>query len=193
VWSHDTVVPRPDRDAGGMVKFKTLAGLALSAVLVFGVVACSVIHKPKASPSASAGSDQEQALKFAQCMRDHGVDVADPGGDTTETGGSGGSPGTLNIGGGSDLSVGGAAFDACRHFLPNGGEAHMPDAAELAQMVKYARCMRAHGIDYPDPNPDGSISFSSAGPFQFDDPTASARLDAASRACESLMSPAPAK
>jgi hypothetical protein len=50
-----------------------------------------------------------------------------------------------------------AAARACQKLLPNGGR---PPAAQLAKaqraMLKYAQCMRAHGVPrFPDPRPNG--------------------------------------
>jgi hypothetical protein len=87
-------------------------------------------------------------LKFAHCMRSHGV------GDFPEPS----SNGTITVGG----TVSGspqyqAADQTCHKLLPNGG---VPTAAQraqgLAQLLKVSFCMRAHGIsDFPDPSANG--------------------------------------
>lgn len=152
--------------------------------MLAGVSACSGTAEPGSSASASA--EQEQALKFAQCMRDHGVDMPDPQDGHIVTG-QGASPGSINgSGNGSDtldLGAGGEAFEACREFMPDGGEPRKLTAGELEQMLKFAQCMRAHGIDYPDPNPDG-VQQGFGVPM--DDPAAMQRLDEAVRACDAL-------
>ncbi|HTJ35584.1 MAG TPA: hypothetical protein VL738_20370 [Dactylosporangium sp.] len=177
-----------------MPKLKTLAPmLALSALLLTGTAACAIPGRSHAGASASAGSDQEQALKFAQCMRDHGVDMPDPQDGHIVTGGggdSGGDPGQISSAGAVDLNVDGEAFDACRKYLPNGGEARKPTAAELEQEVRYAQCMRAHGLDYPDPGADGVQQLPG---IPVDDPTAMQRFEDAARACDAVSSPAPNK
>lgn len=188
----DTVMPPPDLNDGGMVKFKTFAPvLLLAALLLSGTVACSSLRS--GTGQSAAGSDQEQALKFTQCMRDHGVDMPDPAEGNVGTGArpSGeADTGSLDVGGvdAIDLSAGNEAFEACRKFLPNGGEAQKPTAAELEQMVQYAQCMRAHGIDYPDPNADGAVQ---AFDVPFGDDAAMQRFDEAARACDTASSPAP--
>ncbi|GAA2620913.1 hypothetical protein GCM10010399_59950 [Dactylosporangium fulvum] len=174
-----------------MTSFKILASaLALSALLLSGTAACSDAGKSDAGSSASAGSDQEQALKFAQCMRDHGVDMPDPRDGRIVTGdGGGGAPGPISGSGAVDLPVGdGTAFDACRKYLPNGGEVRKPTAAELEQQVRYAQCMRSHGLDYPDPNPDGVQQLPG---ILIDDTAAIQRFEEAARACDAADSPAP--
>ena len=49
-----------------------------------------------------------------------------------------------------------AADQACRHLIP------APNPSQAAQdrpaLLRYARCMRAHGVtDFPDPQPGGGI------------------------------------
>jgi hypothetical protein len=104
---------------------------------------------PSASPTASV--DPEEARRqFAQCMREHGVDVPDP-----DTDGSGGG-GPMRI----QASAGSGAEDAvaaCQKYLPAGKFA-TPDAQQLEQMRQFAKCMRDHGVDVPDPNANGGVT-----------------------------------
>jgi hypothetical protein len=42
-------------------------------------------------------------------------------------------------------------------LVPNAQE-HAPTPAQMAGLIRFARCMRSHGIaDWPDPRPDGSF------------------------------------
>jgi hypothetical protein len=52
---------------------------------------------------------------------------------------------------------------------------------DLEKVRQYARCMREHGIDMPDPGPDGSLT---GGAVTGDD---GAKLDAADKACQSKL------
>ncbi len=87
-------------------------------------------------------------LKFAHCMRSHGV------GDFPEPS----SNGTITVGGTLSQSPQFQAADqTCHKLLPNGG---VPTAAQRAQgldqLLKVSVCMRAHGIsDFPDPTANG--------------------------------------
>jgi hypothetical protein len=87
-------------------------------------------------------------LKFAQCMRAHGV------GDFPEPS----STGTITVGGAVSQSPQFQAADqTCHKLLPDGG---VPTAAQRAQgldqLLKVSVCMRAHGIsDFPDPTANG--------------------------------------
>ncbi|AIG73471.1 MULTISPECIES: hypothetical protein [Amycolatopsis] len=110
-------------------------------------------------PAAGAGdgkqadnvSDEDKMRNFAKCMREHGVDMPDP-----KTDGDG--QGSISIEAGEvgrDENKMKAASDACRKLLPNGGEIKPPTPEELDKMRKEAKCMREHGIDFPDPDPSG--------------------------------------
>ena len=102
---------------------------------------------PRGGPQAvvvMSGGNGADMVKFAQCMRSHGVvDFPDPS-----------SNGTISVGGTVSQSPQYAAADeTCNRLLPNGG---VPTAAQqaqgIAQLLKVSVCMRAHGIsDYPDP------------------------------------------
>ena len=105
-----------------------------------------------------------QGLKFAQCMRSHGVpNFPDPSGGALNLRVQQ-SPNGTNVNG---VQVNGPAFqsamNACRSYLPNGGH---PTAAQAAQAktkaLAMARCMRSHGVpNFPDPTfqngPGGGI------------------------------------
>ena len=126
---------------------------------------------------------QKAMLAFAQCMRAHGVDMPDPGvGGNVTIGGGPGNP--------VDQATMEAAQKACQSKLPKGG--HQPSAAEQKQFqdqaIKFAQCMRQHGIDMPDPT--FSSNGSGGGLVQQGvgsvDPTSS-EFQAAQKACQSLL------
>jgi hypothetical protein len=111
-----------------------------------------------ASPSSSGGSDEEQRLAFEDCLRDHGVDVqSTPDGRTMirVTARAGGPGAARQTFGGPDDEDG--PFAVCRR--ETGWAPSPPTAAQQAEMrdrgLRTARCMRAHGVDMPDPAPDG--------------------------------------
>jgi len=117
-------------------------------------------------------------LKYAQCMRSHGVvDFPDPS-----------SNGTILVGGTVSQSPQYPAADnTCRKLLPNGG---VPTAAQqaqgIAQLLKFSVCMRAHGIsDYPDPTSNGiQIPIRKGMPSDLD--PNNPRLQSAEKACQHL-------
>ncbi|GLX00596.1 hypothetical protein [Microtetraspora sp. NBRC 16547] len=106
--------------------------------------------RPDSSASPSATLDPHEApLKFAQCMREHGVDMPDPDTD-----------GRIRVAmpKGMDKSKADAAMKACQPIMEQavGDKAKMNDPEIRDRMVKFAQCMREHGVDMPDPS-DGPI------------------------------------
>ncbi|GAB3990042.1 hypothetical protein GCM10029978_116870 [Actinoallomurus acanthiterrae] len=138
------------------------AALILAPALALGLSACGAGHK-KAGANASAASDVQKMRAYAKCMRANGVNMADP-----ETDGNGGirirAQGPANGGGSKhvfDDKAMKAAQAKCGHLMPNGGKPIKPKPEELAKMRAYAKCMRQHGVNMPDPNPDGGITVKS--------------------------------
>jgi hypothetical protein len=134
------------------------------------------------SGSGSAKKDpQEAALEFAKCMREHGVDMPDPEVD---------SQGRIRVTVGSRGSKGNppdpkkleAAQQACGNLLGGGGEGPGKlDPKAQDAMLAFARCMREHGIDMPDPTGNGLVFNSKRG--QGPDPSSS-KFKEAERACD---------
>lgn len=99
----------------------------------------------------SSKSDEQQALDWARCMRDEGVDVPDP--KTDDNGNL--QQGQIRVGHGSDIDPDKfqKAVEECgqppgRQMDPE-HQAAMQDAA-----LKFAQCMRSKGYDMPDPTFD---------------------------------------
>jgi hypothetical protein len=112
--------------------------------------------------NSSAGSSQSveaDALKFARCMRAHGIsNFADPtnGGQLTIPPGDKNSP----------------AFDsashACASLMPGAagvGPSGQKRIGSRAQELDLAKCIRAHGVpNFPDPTASGAIPPGSVNP-----------------------------
>lgn len=103
---------------------------------------------PSDDPSAEPSVNREDAmLKFAECMREHGVDMPDPGPDGRVMM-KGGDPETMR-----------AAEEACSELR----EAAMPEGLERPEIseeqkqafLDMAQCMRDKGYDFEDPQFDG--------------------------------------
>jgi hypothetical protein len=98
-----------------------------------------------ADPSSSASSG-DPALRFAQCMRSHGVsNFPDPS-----------SGGGLYITPSSGLNPQSPAFQSarqsCKSLLPDKGAPPAMTAGQRAEALRFAQCMRANGQpDFPDP------------------------------------------
>jgi len=135
--------------------------------------------------TSSSSRARAQMLAYARCMRSHGVsDFPDP---TPSPGGGAGFQ--INGGPGSDLGRDNprfeAADEACRSLLPGGEQAPALSAQKLAAELKWARCMRSHGLPgFPDPNAQGAFDSS-----RFDD--SSAAFQTASETCKALQPTGP--
>ncbi|WP_051771857.1 hypothetical protein [Saccharothrix sp. NRRL B-16314] len=116
--------------------------------LALALTACGTGVADVAGPSSSAElSQEERSQEFAQCMRDNGVDMPDP----DPTGGKAGGFGKVDR---TDPDFE-RAVDACREFLPGGGDLSKLDPEKLEQLRVFAQCMRDNGVDIPDPDPAG--------------------------------------
>ena len=147
---------QPRRDTRIAVVITATAGLAL-------VAACGG-SPASAGPAGSAGSANAggatstaaQAVAYTQCMRSHGVPEY-PGPDSS---------GQLQkIGSGQQVGVSddqlNTARNACQSLWPYQGLTATQQQQELADMVKFAQCMRSHGVPtLPDPiATDGQVKF----------------------------------
>jgi hypothetical protein len=107
-----------------------------------------------AAPTASATpslSAEQAGLKFAQCMRAHGVDMPDP-----QVGSGGGM--SIRIQGRVSPQTVQKAQQACKQYMPQLGGSRGPgklDAAAQERALKFAKCMRDNGVDMPDPDFSG--------------------------------------
>lgn len=105
------------------------------------------------APSHDSGTAADAALRWAECMRDHGVAVQDPEN-------AGGSLFFLSKENVEDPDLTGAQ-EACRSLLPEDfwGPELPPgeEARRLDLAVRYAQCMRERGIPVPDPRAGGPL------------------------------------
>jgi hypothetical protein len=86
---------------------------------------------------------QDAALEYTQCMRENGVDMADPGANGELR---------LNVGPGDREKVE-KAQRKCEPLLKNARPRLTEEQQNLMQeaQLEFAKCMREHGIDMPDP------------------------------------------
>ncbi|MFC6882229.1 MULTISPECIES: hypothetical protein [Actinomadura] len=100
--------------------------------------------------SAGGGPSADQQLKLAKCMREHGVDMPDPK--------AGEDAGGITLGGGGmSAKKIEEAVKACRTVagIP---EPKPVSQAEKDKQLRFARCMREHGVNMPDPKFDGGAT-----------------------------------
>jgi hypothetical protein len=133
---------------------------------------------PTASASASTSTAQGDPVKFADCLREHGVDVQLEQGGGMRIHGKPGDEGKMT-----------KAQEACRKYAPSGGpgKGKPMSKADQERFLKFAQCMRDHGIPMQDPK------FSGGGvQLGIQQPKGAARLDdakveAAQKACQSNL------
>lgn len=152
------------------------AVLACCGVLVGLTVSACGSSSPKAATSAQIA--EQEFVKFARCMREHGVNTTAPTG----------SSGFLKVTGGDPQKLE-AARAACRRYRPAAAAQKLTPAQRAErqdQVLKFARCMREHGVDVPDPR------FSSGGGvgirFRLQDVhPESPAFQRAAKSCEGLL------
>jgi hypothetical protein len=112
---------------------------------------------------ASNEEFQDAALEYAQCMREHGIDMPDP-----EFEGDGGGM-TMMLPDGADRDEVEAAEEECRPIMeevaPDADQIDPEQQAEMQdQLLEVAQCMREKGHDMPDPEVDenGRVTFGAA-------------------------------
>ena len=144
----------------------TLLGLGLA--LALALAACGTPADGDQVASLSGGDattttkgtgdeedPQQRAIDFARCMREHGVDMPDPEVDDQGrvrvrigAGGDGRRPDPKKLE---------EAQKACGGLMGGGDGPGQIDPAARDAMVSFARCMREHGVDMPDPTGDGLL------------------------------------
>lgn len=153
-----------------------------------GVASLGSTTTTTTSPSAQAGTtntakDYLDAVKYAQCMRSHGVsNFPDP----NSKGQFLSIRGVVN---GQKLDTNSSQYisadKSCTHLLPNGGQLTPAEQqALLAQALKFVQCIRTHGVpNMPDPSAvHGGVELHGPpglGPF-------SPQLQKAMKACQPL-------
>ncbi|MFC6080122.1 hypothetical protein [Sphaerisporangium aureirubrum] len=136
---------------------KSLIAVCLVPLLLGTAAACSKpddgrgvasVDEPAAPGASPSPGRMEQLLRYARCVREHGVPMQDPRAD-----GDGVREGQIEEG--FDKDKADTAQEACKQFRPpqeSGSDVTLKQ--ELSRQL--ARCMRERGVEqYPDPDPDG--------------------------------------
>ncbi len=156
-----------------------LMGVVIAVFLLGSLAACgggggggAALPDAAGAPTADTSDDtsgddgvsglsrEDALLKFAQCMREHGVDMPDP-----EPGGGI----RLNGNGLSEDQVQ-AAQEDCQEFMdqamPEDGGGRQMSEEDKQAMLDMAQCMRDKGYDFPDPQFEGGRVTQRVGPGQ---------------------------
>lgn len=161
----------PRRSVVGAATLLTIAALTAGCSGSDGPGVASAGSSPRA---AAPGGQRPGTLAYAQCMIRHGVkDFPEPDGQ-----------GQLQIAKGQLPDVSSpqfqAAAQACKTLNPASVAINPAEqASRQAALVKYAKCMRAHGVpDFPDPGANGTFDVGGINP-------GSPQVQAADKACSS--------
>jgi hypothetical protein len=147
---------------------------AAAVILALLAVACG---GGSSSPVAAGDTAYQMAAAYARCMRSHGApNWPDPNneGQFVKT-----------LANRADFSAPAPAHNACRHLLPHGGQITTAEQQKIAPlMLKFAACMRSHGItNMPDPTVNSQGV--SVNPHGLD--IHSPQFQAAQHACQKYM------
>ncbi|WP_158840208.1 hypothetical protein [Saccharothrix deserti] len=143
--------------------------------LALSLAACGTGGAEVAAPSSSAETSQEdRSREFARCMRDNGVDVPDP----DPAGGKWGGLGKVDR---TDPDVE-KAIEACREFMPGGGDLSKLDPEMMDRLREFTQCLRDNGVEVSDPDPNGG-KLSGLGQVDRDSPA----FQAAMKACQDKL------
>jgi hypothetical protein len=149
---------RPAQGRAG--PFVVLAVLAVIALLAAGCGGSKSDSSGVASVSGDSGkasattapksNPEQQLLDFARCMRDNGVNMADP---TVDANGNL----RLHLATGADRPSDAElqkARDACQQYLQGAAQGGSREDRTKFQdaLLQYAQCMRKNGYDLPDPD-----------------------------------------
>ena len=131
-----------------------VASLAVIVALAVGLSACgssSSSSSSTAAASASSATAQQARLNLAKCFRAHGLNVPDP---SSNGGAAAGGSLFRTLRNYSQAQVT-AARKACQQYFaqafPRANVSPQQRAQLQQQLVKFAQCMRSHGVNVPDP------------------------------------------
>jgi hypothetical protein len=135
-----------------------LATTAAAIAAVTMIAACGSNTQTSSSSGdhptqAQVQQDQQDVVRFADCMRSHGVpDFPDP----TR------SPRQFKNAFETKSPAFHSAETLCQHLLPRGGRqsgSGAPSHAQLVAALAFARCVRSHGFpNFPDPTSHGELT-----------------------------------
>jgi hypothetical protein len=145
------------------------------------------------SPAAAAASEQSnehdaeaKLARFARCMREHGVEAK-----------TSSSPGHQSFGirvsgkGGAGHQALETAQRACKQYQPEPRKVNLSPQEKVAQeeaVLKFAKCMREHGVEVHASASDGRVQLQIGGPGSTRGPNPeSPAFQSAQKACQELL------
>lgn len=171
---------------------RVIAICTLGAVVAIAISACGSSSSSSSTAAAAAGTTvsgsnarYQARLNLAKCFRAHGINVPDP---TPGAGAAGGGGGIFRSLSSYPQATVTAARQACQQYLKQAFAFGNTSPSQIAQFrqefVKFAECMRSHGVNIPDPT-SGSGGFGLRQAFSNVDRN-SPQFKSALAACQSL-------
>ncbi len=130
-------------------------------VLVLALGACGSASSSSTAASSGVATSGGSAARYqarlnlAKCFRAHGINVPDP----SANGGAAGGGGLFRVLRQYSQAQVTAARQACQQYFaqafPGANLTPAQRAQVQQQLVKFAQCMRSHGVNIPDPTFNG--------------------------------------
>jgi hypothetical protein len=142
----------------------------MKSMFLAGVLAASAIAAAgcgggggSTNTTSQDAAARDAAVKYSQCMREHGIaKFPDPDAQGRMM---------LRAGPGTGIDPESPQFksaqQACKKYSPKAGAKFDPARAQQMQAaaLRFAQCMRQHGVDFPDPKfEDGGAKMTFGGP-----------------------------
>lgn len=166
---------------------RAIMGGLLVVVIAVGLSACgsSATSSTSASGSPNDPARYQARLSLAKCLRGQGLNVPDP---SPNAGPAGGGGVFRSLQGVPQTKVQ-TAMTACKQYVAAAFPRANLTPAQQAQFrqafVKFAECMRSHGVNIPDPSTSTGGGFGFRGAFGSVDRNSPA-FRSASIACQSV-------
>lgn len=164
---------------------RMFAACAIAVVLGVGLTACGSSGSSGTTSGGTSGAQFQARLNLAKCFRAHGINVPDPSSGGGPAGG-GGVFRSLRQYSQAQIQT---ATQACRQYFaqafPRANLSPQQRAQIQQQLVKFAQCMRSHGVNIPDPQTSAGGGFGFRQQFRSIDRNSPA-FQAAAKACQSL-------
>lgn len=159
-----------------------LIAVALLAVAFFLAACGGGGGSSDAAQSSSQGSSaQSSGIKFASCVRSHGVPNFPD--SAVSTNGSGGVSFDVPKGIDPNSTQFKSAMQACRQYLPKGGTGGS-GGANTSKMLKFVNCMHTHGVpNFPEPKANGGLKITTGSGIDPNSP----QFKSAMQSCRSLL------
>jgi len=141
------------------VRGHRIAACVPAVALVLMLSACGSSGSSGSTTGGTSGAQFQARLNLAKCFRAHGINVPDP----STGGGPAGGGGLFRILRQYPQAQIQAARQACQQYFaqafPQLNLTPQQRAQFQQQLVKFAECMRSHGVNVPDPTFNGNGGF----------------------------------